>query len=113
MTTYEFGDVILVPFPFTDQTTTKRRPAIVVSSAGYNRQHPDIILMAVTSHLRPTASFGEVPVVLWNQAGLLKRSVIKPVFAIVEKGLVLRRLGRLDQKDRKALQDALKAILGI
>jgi len=31
-TDYEFGDVILVPFPFTDQRTTKRRPAVVVSS---------------------------------------------------------------------------------
>ncbi len=32
MTGYEFGDVLLVPFPFADQTTTKRRPAVVVSS---------------------------------------------------------------------------------
>ncbi|MEH2305953.1 hypothetical protein [Nostoc sp.] len=32
MTNYEFGDVVLVPFPFTDQTTTKKRPAVVVSS---------------------------------------------------------------------------------
>jgi mRNA interferase MazF len=35
MTNYEFADVVLVPFPFTDQTTTKKRPAIVVSSADY------------------------------------------------------------------------------
>jgi mRNA interferase MazF len=31
-TIYSFGDVILVPFPFTDQTATKKRPAVVVSS---------------------------------------------------------------------------------
>jgi mRNA interferase MazF len=29
MTRYNRGDVILVPFPFTDQTTTKKRPAII------------------------------------------------------------------------------------
>jgi mRNA interferase MazF len=29
---FEFGDVVLVPFPFTDQTTSKKRPAVVVSS---------------------------------------------------------------------------------
>jgi mRNA interferase MazF len=28
-TAYGFGDVVLVPFPFTDQTATKKRPAVV------------------------------------------------------------------------------------
>jgi mRNA interferase MazF len=32
MTGYNFGDVLLVPFPFTDQTDTKQRPAVVISS---------------------------------------------------------------------------------
>jgi mRNA interferase MazF len=49
MTDYDFGDVVLVPFPFTDQTTTKKRPAVVVSSAAYNSERPDIVLIAVTS----------------------------------------------------------------
>ena len=29
MTVYNFGDVILVPFPFTDQSQAKQRPAVV------------------------------------------------------------------------------------
>jgi mRNA interferase MazF len=33
MTGYEFGDILLVPFPFTDQSTTKKRPAVVVISS--------------------------------------------------------------------------------
>jgi mRNA interferase MazF len=28
---YSFGDVVLVPFPFTDQSGTKKRPAVIVS----------------------------------------------------------------------------------
>jgi mRNA interferase MazF len=31
MTNYNYGDVVLVPFPFTDQTTTKKRPSVIVS----------------------------------------------------------------------------------
>jgi hypothetical protein len=43
---FDFGDVVLVPFPFTDQSGTKRRPAIVVSLAGYNMSRRDIVIMA-------------------------------------------------------------------
>jgi len=112
MTDYDFGDVVLVPFPFTDQTTTKKRPAVVASSSVYNRERPDIILMAVTSQMRPSGFFGEVVITEWKDAGLLKPSVIKPIFATIEKGLLLRKLGRLGKKDRKILQETLEKLLG-
>lgn len=108
----EFGDVVLVPFPFTDQTTTKKRPAVVVSSDAYHRDRPDVILMAVTSQVRPAAGVGEAAIQRWTQAGLLKPSVLKPLLATVEKGLVIRRLGKLEDQDRDALRQSLKAILG-
>jgi mRNA-degrading endonuclease toxin of MazEF toxin-antitoxin module len=38
MTAYERGDIVLVPFPFSDQTTTKKRPAVVVTSNNYNER---------------------------------------------------------------------------
>ena len=52
MTNYEFGDGVLVPFPFTDQTTSKKRPAVVVSSSVYHEERPDLIIMAITSQLK-------------------------------------------------------------
>jgi mRNA-degrading endonuclease toxin of MazEF toxin-antitoxin module len=108
----EFGDVVLVPFPFTDQTTTKKRPAVVVSSEAYHRDRPDVILMAVTSQVRPAAGVGETAVQRWKEAGLLKPSVLKPLLATVEKGLVIRKLGKLEDPDRDALRQSLEAILG-
>lgn len=57
---YEFGDVVLVPFPFTNQAASKQRPAVVVSSRAYNAAKPDIIVMAITSQFRPSGSLGEV-----------------------------------------------------
>lgn len=52
-TSYNFVDIVLVPFPFTDQSATKRRPAVVVSSNPYHRERTDLIIMAVTSRARP------------------------------------------------------------
>ncbi len=85
MIDYEFGDVVLIPFPFTDQTTAKKRPAIVVSSIGYQRSRPDIVLMAITSRIKPASSFGDVMIEHWEAAGLINPSVIKPFFTTVEK----------------------------
>ena len=56
MTTYNFGDVVLVPFPFSDQSAIKKRPAIVASSDEYSHRRPDIVIMAVTSQTRWAAT---------------------------------------------------------
>ena len=112
MTSYEFGDIVLAPFPFTDQTSSKKRPAVVVSSAAYHRARPDLIIMAITSQIRPSATFGEVIITEWQAAGLLKPSAIKPILTSIEKSLILRTLGRLEGADRKELRETLQKILG-
>jgi mRNA interferase MazF len=109
---YRFGDVIVVPFPFTDQTATKKRPAVVISSEAYQRERPDLILMAITSQLRPAPTVGEVAVAHWQAAGLLKPSVIKPLITTIETRLVLRQLGQLPTDDQKALRQVLATVLG-
>ena len=73
-TGYNFGDIVLVPFPFTDHSATKKRPAVIVSSAAYHRGRRDLIIMAVTGQARPAAALGEVRVADWKAAGLIKPS---------------------------------------
>lgn len=109
---YSFGDVVLVPFPFTDQTGTKKRPAVVISSALYHSARRDLVLMAITSQVRIPLAIGEVEIVEWKKAGLLKSSVIKPVLTTIERGLVLKKLGRLEQSDRNSLENTLRVVLG-
>jgi mRNA interferase MazF len=112
MTGCEFGDVLLVPFPFTDQSTAKRRPAVVVSSNAYHRERLDLIILAVTSQARPETPLGEAPVTKWKEAGLLRPSVLKPILATIERSLVVRKLGRLADEDRAALRRVPDEILG-
>jgi len=108
-----FGDVVLVHFPFTDHTASKKRPAVIVSSDAYHQSRPDVIVMAVTSQVpRTERSLEEVLVRDWNAAGLLKPSVIKPVVATIERSLVLKKLGALEQADVTALRGVLRQIFG-
>jgi mRNA interferase MazF len=109
---FEFGDIVLLPFPFTNQAASKKRPAVVVSNRTYNVAKPDVVVMAVTSQLRPAPELGEVWIGQWQAAGLLKPSAVKPVFATLEQGLVLRRLGVLHADDHAALRRAISQILG-
>ena len=95
MTIYEQGDIVLVPFPFTDLTTVKKRPALVVSANWYNKRYRDVVLVAVTSR---------VPLILdeldyritesdFKTGKLYKDSVVKlgKVFTI-ENSLILKKI---------------------
>jgi mRNA interferase MazF len=46
----EQGDILLIPVPFTDLSSQKRRPVIVISNNAYNRQTGDIVVAAMTSN---------------------------------------------------------------
>jgi mRNA interferase MazF len=112
MTPCEFGEVVLVTFPFTNLQSGKKRPAVVVSDAAYQRQRPDVILMAITSQVRQPLAFGEYLLQDWQQAGLLKPSVLKPLIATLEQGAIVRTLGRFSPVDCDGLRGALQRILG-
>lgn len=109
---YDFGDVVLVRFPFTNQQGSKPRPAAVVSNQDYNRHKPDVILAAITSQVRSPLGFGEVLVQNWETAGMLKPSVLKPVLFTAEQTILARTLGRLSAEDQKSLKQFLQQILG-
>ena len=111
-TGFSFGEIVLVPFPFTDQTAVKRRPAVVISSAAYHQARPDLILMAVTSRVRGERTVGEVVLQHWQEAGLIKPSVIKPILTTVETHVVLKKLGHLSPQDQQALKTVLATIMG-
>ena len=110
--TYQFGDIALVRFPFTDQSATKQRPGVMVSCAAYNCVRRDLIVMAITSQQRASGAYGEVIVQDWQAAKLLKPSAIKPVIATLERALVIKTLGKLSQRDAQKLRETLGKIIG-
>jgi mRNA interferase MazF len=109
---HSFGDVVLVPFPFTNQSGAKKRPAVIVSGSRYNAGRRDLVIMAITSQVRQPLGFAEALVADWQSAGLLKPSVLKPVFTTIEQGLVARTMGALSSTDLRTLQETLSQAIG-
>src|SRR5689334_22387897 len=84
------GEVIVMPFPYTDLRTTKRRPALVVAGLSGN----DVILWPITSQdtLDPDAVLLTTPD--FQQGSLQQNSYIRPTHLITaDEGLILYRVG--------------------
>lgn len=109
---FGFGDVGLVPFPFTDPSGAKKRPAVVVSSGGYNANRRDIAIMATTSQVLQPLRFGEAMVADWQAAGLVKISVLKPVLATLAQSHVIHTLGALSASDAMQLREVVAETIG-
>ena len=111
MINYKFGEVVLVPFPFTDLTTTKNRPAIVVSSDWYNAEKKDVILSAITSPI-PSDEYPLTPIDL-QLSGLLKPSIIKiGKIVTIDKRLIRQRLGKISDESLNIVEKKLINLFG-
>jgi mRNA interferase MazF len=51
---FKQGDILLIPIPFTDLSSQKRRPVIVVSNDQYNGRTGDLVVIAMTSNPQTT-----------------------------------------------------------
>ena len=98
------GEVVLLPIPFSDLTSRKVRPAVVI---GLGSHTGDLFVVPISSQLQ------NVDVVLneWRTAGLNVPCGIKSQIATVESRLVLKTVGALSPKDRSALEQKLRAWL--
>lgn len=112
MYSFAFGDVVLVSFPFTDLSATKRRPAVIVSSHYYQQHYPDVLIMAITTNVSGLRRSSDLSILYWSEAGLLKPSNIKPLICTLEPGLILKKLGSLESIDQTHLQESLRKWLG-
>lgn len=101
MTGYKRGDIVLVPFPFTDFSTLKQRPALVISSNSFNRSREDVILVAITSQIHSAAKGGNYSIKGSEQkrSGLLGEGVVLVGKIItIDQRLVRDRIGTLSPK---------------
>ena len=105
MTSYDFGDVVLIRFPFSDTRQSVQRPALVL----YDNRDLDLLLCRVTT--KPYDSKTDFKVADWKRAGLLKISYARlGKMATLEKEMVNRKLGALGRSDEDEAKKILKAM---
>jgi mRNA interferase MazF len=111
MKKYQTWDVVVVPFPFTDQQTTKVRPAVVVSTATMPAKTGKYLLAMITN-AQNAAQYGDVRITDLATAGLPTSSVVRPSkLAIFESGDIRRRVGQLPSAERIHIAHALREFI--
>jgi len=96
------NDVVLLPIPFTDLTSRKVRPAVVIGRRG-----TDLFLVPISSQLSNT----DFPLQQWRDAGLNVPCGVKAQIATVEDSLVIKVIGQLRPADQQSLNQRLRAWL--
>ena len=104
MTIFDPGDIVLVNYPFTDLSASKKRPAIVISDSAYQLRLPDILLMPLTSQ-RSEPPF---EIQSWQEAGLTKQTWAKAALGTFDRRILERKLGRLAATDIPAIRAAIR-----
>ena len=97
-TSYRRGDVVLVPFPFTDLRSAKQRPALVVSADAFNSTRDDVLVAAITSQIPPQLAADEfmIPAGDLASCGLPKPSILRLTKLVaLHRQLIVKRVGAL------------------
>ena len=111
--TYKMFDVVVVPFPFTDQSTDKKRPALVLSDFdSFNDSTENCVLAMITSAHNPQwpldTTIGSI-----QKAGLPAPSKVRMKLFTLDSRLIIKKIGRLATEDQEAVKENLKKLLGI
>lgn len=104
---YRKGEVILVPFPFTDLSTTKVRPALVLTTEAYEQATGSIIVAMITSVAHSTAF--DYRLSDWKAAKLLYPSWVRTKLATLDPSLVRHTIGRLSDSDMQEVEVRMKS----
>lgn len=113
MAIYDAFDVVVVPFPFTDRTATKRRPALVLSrwiSFGAGIEHSVMAMITSAAHVPWPL---DAPIRDPTKAGLTAESLIRMKLFTLDHRLIIRKLGALSAEDREAVLSSLGKLFGL
>lgn len=109
MPSYSRNEIVLVRFPFSDLTASKVRPGVVVSGS-----HPstDVFILSLTSKTNNLLP-GEFVLAEWKAAGLNIETALKRGIFTIDHKLIIKKLGKLTDRDADSVANSLREWLEI
>jgi mRNA interferase MazF len=105
------SDIVWIEFP--GAVSTKRRPAVVLSSDEYHLARHDVIVAVVTSQIAKATGTTDHVLVDWQAAGLRVPSAFRSFLATLPLSAVISKIGRLSANDWQAIRDCVKRSLAL
>lgn len=111
--TYDVFEVVLVPFPFVENASNKKRPALVLSSSNsFNMKAGSSIMAMITTAAHHPWPF-DIPIVHLDAAGLPCPSIIRMKLFTLDHRLILKKLGSLHRLDQHSLKKNLTSLFNL
>jgi mRNA interferase MazF len=104
--------VVVVPFPFTDQTASKRRPALVLSGTDFNTAVGHSVLAMITS-AKNSNWISDVAISDLTSAGLSSTSIVRMKLFTLDNRLIIRKAGILAKTDQQAVEVAFMQLFDL
>ncbi len=109
MTVYKQGDVI--PVPFKNENSAKKRPALVLSSLAHNQATGELVIVQVTSRAPSQPRSGDYQIAQWQAANLPGPALVRCRLATIRSSWVVRKLGEMADADLHGVKQALSQAL--
>ena len=105
-------DVVVVPFPFTDRNSAKRRPALVLSSSAFNQKAQHSVMAMITS-AGQSSWLSDYFIEDLDVAGLPTECLVRLKLFTLDHRLVIREAGTLGAADQKKLRLGWQGTLAV
>ena len=110
---YKPFEVVVVPFPFSDRKADKRRPALILSDdIKFNKPSGHAVLAMITSQKNPDWPL-DTTITSIRRTGLTAPSKVRMKLFTLDSRLIVKKIGTLTNRDKKAVGKALQSLLGI
>ena len=112
-TTFSRGDIVVVPYPFSELNIIKNRPALVLSTDEFLAGRHDVVIAAITSRVRTPPLYGDYVLRDWREGGLIRPSVVTGLLRTAKTYRILRKIGAISPHDLGNYESVLRRSLGL